>query len=134
MKKRILITGITGTLGTCLTELLLADCHNEIIGISRDEQKQRSFPFKSKVTLRLGDVRDIDSLFYAAPEGVDEIYHLAALKCVDTLQDNPVESLKTNVNGTLNVVNVARSFGAKLLFTSTDKAVYPINAYGKSKA
>lgn len=135
MQKTILITGVTGTLGKALVPIMLRETDYNIVGISRDEQKQRQLPKNDRVTLRLGDVRDIDSL-YGACHGYDisHIFHLAALKCVDTLEENVQECIKTNLIGTQNVCNFARTYGARVLFTSTDKAAYPVNTYGMSKA
>jgi FlaA1/EpsC-like NDP-sugar epimerase len=135
-KRRVLITGITGTLGTTLTRLLLQDDNlDEIVGVSRDEQKQRQMPTHPKLKLRLADVRDANSVARAlGSEPVDYIFHLAALKCVDTLEFHPHEALQTNVIGTQNMLDIAQQYGAKLTFTSTDKACYPVNAYGQSKA
>jgi FlaA1/EpsC-like NDP-sugar epimerase len=134
--KRVLITGVTGTLGTTLVRLLLQDENlDEIVGISRDEQKQRQIPTHPKLKLRLADIRDPASVQRAlGSDPVDYIFHLAALKCVDTLEYHPYEAFQTNVVGTQNMVDIAEQYGAKLTFTSTDKACYPINAYGQSKA
>jgi UDP-glucose 4-epimerase len=130
---RILITGITGTLGRWVSDILLGSGH-EIIGYSRDEQKQRLIPNYDKLTLYLGDVRDRDRITEAS-RGCQIIFHLAALKCVDTLEANPDESIKTNLVGTDNILHAQRVNNiSRVVFTSTDKAVYPINSYGKSKA
>ena len=131
----ILITGITGTLGTALTELLLKTTEHEIVGVSRDEQKQRQMPVNPRLKLKIADVRDPEALARVCnAHRFTHIFHLAALKCVDTLEFHPLEALKTNVLGTQNIVDIAEAYGAKLLFTSTDKACYPVNAYGQSKA
>jgi FlaA1/EpsC-like NDP-sugar epimerase len=138
--KRVLITGITGTLGTKLTEKILEaypDC--EIRGISRDEQKQHAFPIKDdRVKLRLADIRNLRSLYRAtttsAWAGFDCIFHLAALKCAPQLEANPSEAIETNINGTQNVLDLAKELDSKVCFTSSDKAVYPINIYGMTKA
>jgi FlaA1/EpsC-like NDP-sugar epimerase len=134
--KRILITGVTGTLGTTLTRLLLKDPDvDEIIGISRDEQKQRQIPTHPILKLRLADIRDPAAVARAiGSKPIDYIFHLAALKCVDTLEYHPYEAFQTNVIGTQNMVDIADQLDAKLTFTSTDKACYPVNAYGQSKA
>jgi len=130
---KVLITGITGTLGRKLYPYLLETKH-EVIGYSRDEQKQRQLPEHESLTLYLGDVRDRDRIIEAS-RGVDLVFHLAALKCVDTLESNPDESLKTNLLGTDNILHSQRLNKInRVVFTSTDKAAYPINAYGKSKA
>ena len=133
---RIVITGITGTLGTALSWVLCSDpAVTEVIGISRDEQKQRQMPVHPKLKLRLADIRDPAAVSRSlGHEKIDLIYHLAALKCVDTLEFNPYECYMTNVIGTQNMVDIADQFDCKMVFTSTDKACYPINAYGYSKA
>jgi len=133
--KRVLITGITGTLGRELSHKLLAD-GVAVLGVSRDEQKQRQMPEYNQLRMKIGDVRDGPAIARIVSQNgpIDEIYHLAALKCVDTLEFNPEEALATNVIGTQNVLDIADQCGAKLVFTSTDKACYPINAYGQSKA
>jgi FlaA1/EpsC-like NDP-sugar epimerase len=132
--KNILITGVTGTMGKALTEVLSKDPNNNIVGISRDEQKQRGLIQSDNIKYRISDVRDLDGLFRTCDEKIDIIYHLAALKCVDTIEENPFESIKTNVLGTQNIFDFAKMNDAKIVFTSTDKACYPINAYGQSKA
>lgn len=132
---RFLVTGITGTLGGVLVKKLLEyfpEC--EILGISRDEQKQRSLPKDPRLTLRLCDVRDYKSLKRTCKKEFDVCFHLAALKCVDTLEENPEESFLTNIQGTLNLLDLFDDKKTKLVFTSTDKAVYPINSYGVHKA
>ena len=131
---KIMITGITGTLGTELRLRFLAKGH-EVLGISRDEQKQRQIPPHERLHLRLADVRDMGAVYRAARGfNPERIYHLAALKCVDTLEFNPQEAIDTNVAGTENMLQCAYDFKACLVFTSTDKAAYPVNVYGMSKA
>lgn len=149
---RILITGITGTLGTEVTrQLLLINNPNRlerpyndifygiyspisIIGFSRDEQKQRGFPYANQVTMVLGDVRDKQRITDQS-RGCDIIMHFAALKCVDTMEENPDECHKTNVIGTDNVLIAQRENGIKrVCLSSTDKACKPINTYGFCKA
>ena len=134
MMKNILITGVTGTMGSAIAESLSDNQENNILGISRDEQKQRALPLKDNIKYRICDVRDLDGMVRICNDKIDIIYHLAALKCVDTIEYNPYEAIKTNVTGTQNVCDLARIHGAKIVFTSTDKACYPINAYGQSKA
>ena len=132
---KILITGVTGTLGSMLSRMLLEDVDNEIVGISRDEQKQRQVPTHPRLKLRLADIRDGGSVArVVGSEKIDYIFHLAALKCVDTLEYHPYEAIQTNVLGTQNMVDIADSYQSRLVFTSTDKACYPVNAYGCSKA
>ena len=132
--KIVMITGVTGTLGRSILEKLLRDTDYHVLGISRDEQKQRTLPKHARARYRLADVRDTDSLFRAADCKLDLVLHLAALKCVDTLEFNPSEAYKTNVIGTQNICDLASQYGARVCFTSTDKACYPVNAYGMSKA
>jgi FlaA1/EpsC-like NDP-sugar epimerase len=131
---KIMITGITGTLGTELRLRFLAQGH-EVLGISRDEQKQRQIPTHERLHLRLADVRNLQAVYRASvPFNPDRIFHLAALKCVDTLEFNPQEAIETNIKGSENMVYFANDTGAELIFTSTDKAAYPVNVYGMSKA
>jgi UDP-N-acetylglucosamine 4,6-dehydratase/5-epimerase len=144
--RRVLITGVTGTLGRAVCQHLLDNGgeYIQILGISRDEQKQRTMPQDPRLILRLADVRDYRSLYDAAhvmwPDepmpafAFDYIFHFAALKCVDTLEDNPTEAVRTNVTGTHNVCKLATETLARVIFTSTDKAAFPINSYGMSKA
>lgn len=135
--KKYLITGITGTMGQELCKLILQKIPNAyVIGISRDEQKQRLLPKHDRVTHKLADIRDINSLHRAVGKEniIDCVFHLAALKCVDTLEDNVDEAVATNVIGTQNVVSFCDDFGCDLVMASTDKACYPINAYGNTKA
>jgi FlaA1/EpsC-like NDP-sugar epimerase len=132
--EQVLVTGITGTLGAALSELLMSR-GIKVLGVSRDEQKQRQLPQNELLSLRLADVRDPGALQRViGGKEISTVYHLAALKCVDTLEFHPYEALQTNVHGTQNVVDLADMIGANLVFTSTDKACYPINAYGASKA
>lgn len=135
--KKFLITGITGTMGQALSRLILNKIPNAyIIGVSRDEQKQRLLPKHERLTLRLGDIRNKDSLLRVLGNEniIDCIFHLAALKCVDTLEENVFEAVQTNVIGTQNIVDLAQDFGSDLILASTDKACYPVNAYGATKA
>lgn len=130
---RILITGITGTIGTVLTRKLLMS-GNEIVGLSRDELKQTQFHYKKDVDLRLGDVRSLDSVVRAS-RNCDLIIHTAALKHVDMMEKSPHECIETNVLGTENVYFAQEINDIKRVCAlSTDKAVYPINVYGNSKA
>jgi len=129
---RVFVTGFTGTLGTIVTKRLLEDGHT-VVGYSRDEQKQRLIPDHPNLIKIIGDVRDYDMVF-AAMQHSELVLHLAALKCVDTLEFNPTEAMKTNAVGTDNVCRAARIWmGPKVVYTSTDKACEPINAYGASK-
>lgn len=128
------ITGITGTLGQAVCRLLLKENPNHTItGYSRDECKQSFLPKDERVTLYLGDIRDRDRLIEAT-RGSDIIFHFAALKHVDKLEANPEEAIATNIEGTANVLHAQRLHKIKrVILTSTDKAVYPVNAYGMTK-
>ena len=129
---KVLVTGVTGTLGSVVTRLLLEQGYH-VIGYSRDEQKQRLVPQHERLTLYLGDVRDRDRLLEASRD-VDLIIHTAALKCVDTLEANPEESVTTNILGTQNVLHAQRANGIdRVVLVSTDKAAYPVNVYGACK-
>jgi len=135
MTKTILITGITGTLGTELTKQILAtQPDTNIIGLSRDEQKQQAFFAREhqRVRLVLSDICDMPASFVKEP--ITHIIHTAALKCQPLLEANPSAAIRTNIYGTEEVIGLARILGARLLFASSDKAVYPINVYGNTKA
>jgi UDP-N-acetylglucosamine 4,6-dehydratase len=130
---RYLITGITGTLAQEVSKRLL-DTGHWVTGISRDEQKQRLLPQHPRLRLVLGDIRDGERIIEAS-EDVDLIFHFASLKCVDTLEHQPSEALQTNILGTQNVLIAQKVHRIdRVVFTSTDKACYPINSYGFSKA
>lgn len=133
---KVLITGVTGTLGKELLKLACADPRvTQVIGLSRDEQKQRALPQHEKFQCLLGDVRSAGSLIRIFSKyRFHHVYHCAALKCVDTLEANPLEALETNLRGTVNIVECSEMVNARLVFTSTDKACYPVNIYGVSKA
>lgn len=132
-----MITGGTGSFGnTVLKRFLSTDVH-EIRIFSRDEKKQEDMRIafnNNKLKFYIGDVRDYDSLSHAI-QGVDYIFHAAALKQVPSCEFYPMESVKTNVLGTENVMNAAiANKVSRVVVLSTDKAVYPINAMGISKA
>ena len=134
----LLITGGTGSFGkTVLTRFLNSDEFNEIRIFSRDEKKQddmRQLYHNDKIKYYIGDVRDKRSVS-SAMKGVDYIFHAAALKQVPSCEFFPMEALKTNVIGTENVIDAAIQENVqRLILLSTDKAVYPINAMGMSKA
>lgn len=130
---KVFISGISGTLGQNLYPRLLADKKTHVIGYSRDELKQSLIPAQDRLTLYLGDIRDKDRLVEAT-RGCDLIFHLAALKRVDSLEHQADEAYKTNVLGTDNILHAQRINGVKrVVLASTDKAVYPVNAYGASK-
>lgn len=134
----LLITGGTGSFGTTfLKKSLYNDNFNEIRVFSRDEKKQDDLRKKlnsEKVKFYIGDVRDKDS-FEKAIKGVDYIFHAAALKQVPSCEFFPIQAVKTNILGTNNVLSAAEKFEIKkLVVLSTDKAAYPINTMGMTKA
>ena len=135
--KRLLITGGTGSFGNAVIRKFLETDVKEIRVFSRDEKKQddmRNAYRNDKLKFYIGNVRDHDSI-YPAMHGVDYVFHAAALKQVPSCEFFPVEAVKTNIFGTENVLNAAIAQGAgKVIVLSTDKAVYPINAMGMSKA
>lgn len=133
----LLITGGTGTFGNAVLRRFLETEISEIRVFSRDEKKQddmRKHYANSKLKFYIGDVREIDSI-RDAMAGVDYVFHAAALKQVPSCEFFPVEALRTNSLGTENVLNVAiQNNVQRVIVLSTDKAVYPINAMGISKA
>jgi len=135
--KVLMITGGTGSFGNTVLERFLNTDVKEIRVFSRDEKKQEEMRIalsNDKVKFYIGDVRDYDSLSQAMVD-VDYIFHAAALKQVPSCEFYPMESVKTNIIGTENVLNAAVASGVKrVVVLSTDKAVYPINAMGMSKA
>ena len=135
--KTILITGGTGTFGNAVLRRFLETEVKEIRIFSRDEKKQddmRNRYANPKLRFYIGDVRNENSL-RDAMYGVDFVFHAAALKQVPSCEFFPLEALKTNSLGTENVLNTAIEMGVKrVIVLSTDKAVYPINAMGMSKA
>jgi UDP-N-acetylglucosamine 4,6-dehydratase len=135
--KTLLITGGTGSFGNQVAEHFLNTDIKEIRIFSRDESKQESMRKKfnsDKLRFYIGDVRDYDSI-YNALNGVDYIFHAAALKQVPSCEFFPIEAVKTNVIGTQNVLNAAINRDVKkVVCLSTDKACYPVNAMGMSKA
>ncbi len=132
---KIFITGITGSLGTEVTKQLLAhEPSVQIFGYSRDEQRQQKFIKDPRITLILGDVRDRERVLEST-RNMDIIFHFAALKHVDLLEANPEESIKTNVEGTENILHAQRlNHIPRVVLSSTDKAALPINTYGFCKA
>jgi len=141
--KTLLITGGTGSFGNAVLNRFLKTDIGEIRIFSRDEKKQddmrheyqAKYPeFASKIKFYIGDVRDLQSVKNAM-HGVDYIFHAAALKQVPSCEFFPVEAVKTNVLGTENVLTAAIDAGVKkVICLSTDKAAYPVNAMGTSKA
>jgi UDP-N-acetylglucosamine 4,6-dehydratase len=135
--KKLLITGGTGSFGNAVLKRFLHTGVSEIRIFSRDEKKQddmRIYFGNEKIKFFIGDVRDSDSLNFAMRD-VDYVFHAAALKQVPSCEFYPMEAIKTNVLGTENVINSAIHHRVqKVICLSTDKAVYPINAMGMSKA
>jgi UDP-glucose 4-epimerase len=135
--KTLLITGGTGSFGNAVMERFLDTEIKEIRIFSRDEKKQddmRKHYKNEKLKFYIGDVRDLASVKNAM-HGVDYIFHAAALKQVPSCEFFPLEAVKTNILGTDNVLTAAIEFGVKkVICLSTDKAAYPINAMGISKA
>jgi UDP-N-acetylglucosamine 4,6-dehydratase/5-epimerase len=135
--KILLITGGTGSFGNAVLSRFLDSDIAEIRIFSRDEKKQDDMRKKysnPKLKFYIGDVRDVDSV-RTAMHGVDFVFHAAALKQVPSCEFYPLQAVKTNILGTENVLEAAISIGIKrVICLSTDKAVYPINAMGISKA
>lgn len=135
--KTLLITGGTGSFGNAVLQRFLHTDVKEIRVFSRDEKKQEDMRLSlnnPKVKFFIGDVREYDSID-AALAGVDYIFHAAALKQVPSCEFYPMEAVRTNIIGTENVLNAALAREVKrVIVLSTDKAVYPINAMGISKA
>lgn len=135
--KTLMITGGTGSFGNAVLKRFLSTDVREIRIFSRDEKKQEDMRIAlndTKLRFYIGDVRDYDSL-HQAMRGVDYVFHAAALKQVPSCEFYPMEAVRTNVIGTENVLNAATVNGVKrVVVLSTDKAVYPINAMGISKA
>jgi UDP-glucose 4-epimerase len=135
--KILMITGGTGSFGQTVLNRFLKTNVKEIRIFSRDEKKQEEMRIalnNEKLKFCIGDVRDYDSITHEM-KGVDYVFHAAALKQVPSCEFYPMEAVRTNVIGTENVMNAATANGVKrLVLLSTDKAVYPINAMGISKA
>jgi UDP-N-acetylglucosamine 4,6-dehydratase/5-epimerase len=133
----LMITGGTGSFGQTVLNRFLHTGVKEIRVFSRDEKKQEDLRIalnNEKLRFYIGDVRDPDSL-RTAMKGVDFVFHAAALKQVPSCEFYPMEAVKTNVMGTENVLKIASDCGvSRVVVLSTDKAVYPINAMGISKA
>lgn len=133
----VLITGGTGTFGSYFAGTLLTNGAKEIRIFSRDEQKQEEMRQRfnnDKLKFYIGDIRDLESLL-GATRGVDYVFHAAALKQVPSCEFYPMEAVKTNIIGSDNVITAClENKVKKAVFLSTDKAAYPINAMGISKA
>ncbi|MBT4959540.1 MAG: polysaccharide biosynthesis protein [Flavobacteriaceae bacterium] len=135
--KTLLISGGTGSFGNAVLDRFINSDIGEIRIFSRDEKKQDDMRRKyqnSKIKFHIGDVRDKESINNAM-KGVDFVFHAAALKQVPSCEFYPMEAVKTNIIGTSNVLDVAvENSIKKIICLSTDKAVYPINSMGVSKA
>lgn len=135
--KTLLITGGTGSFGNAVLNRFLKTDIKEIRIFSRDEKKQEDMRIKyknDKIKFYIGDVRDYRSVDDAM-DGVDYIFHAAALKQVPSCEFYPIQAVKTNILGTENVLEAAINHNVKkVIVLSTDKAAYPINAMGMSKA
>lgn len=135
--KVLMITGGTGSFGNTVLKRFLSTEVREIRIFSRDEKKQEEMRIalnNPKLKFYIGDVRDYDSI-HQSMKGVDYVFHAAALKQVPSCEFYPMEAVRTNVMGTENVMNAAIANGVnRVVVLSTDKAVYPINAMGISKA
>ena len=135
--KVLLITGGTGSFGKTVLNEFLSSEFSEIRIFSRDEKKQDDLRIKfnnTKLSFHIGDVRDMSSISLAM-QGVDYVFHAAALKQVPSCEFFPMEAVKTNILGTENVVEAAiQNRVEKFILLSTDKAVYPVNAMGQTKA
>lgn len=135
--KVLMITGGTGSFGNAVLDRFLCTGVREIRIFSRDEKKQEDMRIalsNPKLKFIIGDVRDYSSI-HKAMMGVDDVFHAAALKQVPSCEFYPMEALRTNVLGAENVLNAAVACGVKrVVILSTDKAVYPVNAMGISKA
>jgi UDP-glucose 4-epimerase len=135
--KVLMITGGTGSFGQTVLRRFLNTAVREIRIFSRDEKKQEELRLElnnSKLKFCIGDVRDLDSVTQAM-KGVDYVFHAAALKQVPSCEFYPMEAVRTNILGTENVMNAACACNVgRVVILSTDKAVYPINAMGISKA
>jgi len=132
-----MITGGTGSFGTTILRHLLAQPIAEIRIVSRDEKKQEDQRLRfndARIKYHIADVRDARAMEMIS-RGVDFIYHAAALKQVPSCEFHPLEAVATNITGTANVLDAAIRNGVKrVVCLSTDKAVYPVNAMGMSKA
>ena len=137
MANRFLITGGTGSFGRTMLSALLDSGADSVVILSRDEEKQDALRSKlrdDRVEYRIGDIRDRSSID-SAMKGVCHVFHAAALKQVPSCEFFPMEAVQTNVEGSANVIHSAISHGARsVVCLSTDKAVFPVNAMGMSKA
>lgn len=134
---KVAISGGTGTLGRALIARLLKEDHERVVSVSRDEVKAgdlaAAYPHSPQLRTYLGDVRDQARLTEAF-QGCDTVIHAAALKRVTESTNSPLEMIKTNVTGTINVISAAKEAGCKrCIIISSDKAVHATNLYGATK-
>ena len=136
-KKTILVTGGTGSFGNAFVKKIIKSKFKELRIFSRDEKKQfdmRNLYNDKRLNFIIGDVRNFETVCEAL-DGVDYVFHAAALKQVPTCEFFPLEAIKTNVIGSENIVNASITKGVKkCIILSTDKAVYPINSLGLTKS
>lgn len=134
---KYVVVGGTGTLGKALIPQLLKNGATHVVCLSRDELKQKQLKAEigdPRLKFLVGDIKDRSSLIRAF-EGADSIFHVAALKHIDVVEENPIEGVKTNILGTANIAEAAMdAYVPYVAFSSTDKAVEPINVYGMTKA
>ncbi|NBJ68068.1 MULTISPECIES: SDR family NAD(P)-dependent oxidoreductase [Clostridia] len=135
--KQVLVIGGTGTIGRRIVQSVLIENPRMIKVLSRDEYKQYQMQHemenKDNLRFMIGDVRDYDRLV-AAMQDIDYVFHLASMKHVSLCEANPFEAVQSNVQGTNNVIKAALAQNVKkVVFTSTDKAIAPTNAYGATK-
>ncbi|GEL78487.1 SDR family NAD(P)-dependent oxidoreductase [Tenuibacillus multivorans] len=136
-KKKILVIGGTGEIGRKIIEKLMVEEPELIRLFSRDEHKQylldNELGSNSRLEFMIGDVRDYDRVL-SAMQGIDYVFHLAAMKHVPSCEFNPYEAVQTNIHGTYHVVRAANEQNVKkVIFTSSDKAISPTNTYGSTK-
>jgi FlaA1/EpsC-like NDP-sugar epimerase len=128
---KALITGGTGTIGTELAQKMKG---HEVTIFSRNEEKQVLMKRQNpELRYILGDIRDYSEVLRAT-EGMQYVFHFAAIKHVDICEKQPSEAIKTNVLGTMNIINACHYWGCRLINMSSDKAINPMNVYGRTKA
>ncbi|KKN17095.1 hypothetical protein LCGC14_0969270 [marine sediment metagenome] len=139
MGRKLLLTGGTGSFGMKFAEIALKECDYEVIRVySRSEYLQsemaQKFEGNSRLRFLIGDVRDKTRL-YRAMQGIDIVIHAAAIKQIPTAEYNPIEAVRTNIDGAINVIDAAIDTGIeRVMAISTDKAAHPCNLYGTTKS
>ncbi|MCK4349084.1 MAG: SDR family NAD(P)-dependent oxidoreductase [Thermoplasmatales archaeon] len=131
---KVLITGGAGSLGRAIVKQILKANPSQIVIYSRDEAKHAKYYYeKDKIKCIVGDIRDYDKLLLST-KNMDYVFHAAALKRIDTMEHNPMEAIRTNIDGSINVAKAAYYNNVeKVTLVSTDKACMSINAYGSTK-